>query len=447
MKQFFTISFMLILLFTAQAQPKLSVRVNPPKNYPWVVLYQLKDVKQNYVDNKQRNQDSLFVFDMSKQPSGMYLLMYDMDARNFIYFLFNKKNVALNVFPYQHNKVEILQSKENKVYLPYAGQQAALIHQLNKLENNLVDQKLTGKDSLHFVRLKRKLDSLQQLYEKKSKGLLAHTYIQNKFEYYPDFQGDKKVYFKDKTTHYFDRLDFNNADLKRSNVIIDKINRYVFGINPPQNPKTKHLEYMRRIESILPKIKDRTYRNNVIFSLTSSFIPVDGRVSKMLIKKYIDKMPAAEKSSFNTQSILDQIGLTIGEQAPDFSFKDLKGHQYDLYKVTKKKPYTLLIFWSATCPHCLHAMPKIQKMFKNRKDFNVVAIGLESETYPWSSEHQYYPEFYHGIKMKKWDNPIVKTYGIHATPTFFVLNSKNEIIAEPYEVKDIQQFLDKLHKK
>jgi len=447
MKRLLIILFITTSFFNSFAQSELSVRLNPPKNYPWVVLYRLNNVKQNYVDNKQLNQDSLFVFDMSKQPSGMYLLMYDMDARNFIYFLHNNEDISLNVYPKQHNKIEILKSKENKVYLPYAGQQSLLVYQLNKIENDLADNRINTKDSLQFIAYKTKLDKLQKMHEKKSKQLLAHKYIQSKYEYYPDFQSDKKAYFADKTAHYFDRLDFNDPDLKHSNIIIDKINRYVFGINPPKNPKTKHLEYMRRIESVLPKIKDSIYRNNVIFSLTSSFIPVDGRVSKMLIKKYINKMSEDEKTGFNTQSVLDQIGLTIGEQAPDFTFKDLKGHQYDLYELTKKKPYTLLVFWSATCPHCLHAMPKIQKMFQNRKDFNVVAIGLESETYPWSSEHQYYPEFYHGVKMKKWDNPIVKTYSLHATPTFFVLNSKNEIIAEPYEVKDIQEFLDKLSKK
>jgi hypothetical protein len=91
-------------------------------------------------------------------------------------------------------------------------------------------------------------------------------------------------------------------------------------------------------------------------------------------------------------------------------------------------------------------MPKIQKMFKDRKDFNVVAIGLESEKYPWSSEHQYYPEFIHGIKLQKWDNPIVNKYYLTATPTFFILDRTGVIKAKPYEVKNIAVFLKQLNK-
>jgi len=424
------------------AQDSLTVKMHPAKKYPWNVLYQLKNVKQDYIDNKQQNKDSVFVYKMKNLPSGMYLLMYDMDSRNFIYFIYNHENINMDIYPAEHNKILIKKSKENKVFLPYAGQRDLLVAKMNELEQKLAKNKLTDEDKNQFLELKKNLDTLQIKYLNKSNGLLAHKYINNLAEYYPDIQLPAKAYFKDKMQHYFDGLDFNDEDLQHTNILINKINNYVFEVNPPKKPKTKHLEYLKRIELILPKIKDSVYRDNVIFSLTSSFANIDGRVSKILIDKYIKKMPEAEQKKINLQGILDQIGLTIGETAPDFTFRDLKENKYTLYKITPKKPYTLLIFWSATCPHCLHAMPKIQKMMKNRKDFNVVAIGLESEKYPWSSEHQYYSEFYHGLKLQKWENPIVKVYGIHATPSFFILNEKNEIIAEPYEVKNIKTWLE-----
>ncbi len=448
MKQKFYIVFLLFLFTQAFfAQDSLSVKLHPAQKYPWSVLYQLKDVKQLYINNKQQNKDSVFVYDMAQLTPGMYLLMYDMDSQNFVYFIYNHEPVQLDVYPKQHNKILIRKSKENKVFLPYAGKHNLLVSKLNKIEGKLAAGNLSVHDKQTFKLLKKNLDSLQLKYLKKSTGLLANKYIKNMAEYYPDINKPAKAYFTDKLQNYFSHVNFNDADLKRSNILIDKINTYVFNINPPKNPKTKHLEYLKRIENILPRIKDSVYKNNVIFSLTTSFVNVDGRVSKTLIDKYIKKMPAEEQQKINLQSVLDQIGLTIGEKAPDFNFNDLKGHQYNLYKITPKKPYTLLIFWSATCPHCLHAMPKIQKMFKDRDNFNIVAIGLETEHYPWSSEHQYYPEFIHGIKLEKWNNPIIKTYGIHATPTFFILNDKNEIIAEPYEVKDIQEFLDNLYDK
>ena len=441
--------FLLYLLaFTSiiSAQNKLKVSFEPHKDFPWTVLYELKDVKQNYIDNKQMSKDSTFTYNMDKLKPGVYLLMYDMDANHYIYFLYNNENVSLRVTPRLSNKVEILQSKENKVYLPYAGKQSLLVHRLNELENALSEGNFNDEKKVKFNKLKQELNKLQTEYTAKSDSLLAHKYIVNMKEYYPDINLPKDEYFADKMAHYFDGLNFDDPDLQRSNILINKINTYVFRINPPKQPKTQHLEYLKRIENVLSKIKSEKYRNNVIFSLTASFVDTDGRVSKALINDYIKKMSPEYQKQINVEGILAQVGISIGEKAPEFSFEDLKGNKYTLSKIVPAKPYTLLIFWSATCPHCLHAMPKISKMMKDVDNFNVVAIGLESENYPWSSEHQYYPDFYHGIKLKKWDNPIVKLYGINATPSFFILNDKGEVIAKPYEVKNIKEFLDGLKK-
>ena len=442
MKKIVLLPFLFIFINYIQAQNQLKVKLHPATKYPWAVLYQLKNVQQEYIDNKQQNKDSLFVFDMTGKPKGMYMLMYDM--KNFLFFIYNQEDVQLDVYPEQEYKIEIKNSKENKIYLPYAGKHDKWVSRLKQLEKYLANDQFTEQQQKKFNELKQQLDTLQKEYLLKSDSLLAHKYIFANDEYYPDFQGDKSKYFQLKQKHYFDKLDFNDSDLQHSNIIINKINTYVFDINPPKNPKTKHLEYFKRIETILPLIKDSVYRNNVIFSLTTSFVNVDGRVSKMLINKYIDKMSQAEKKEINLSSLLDQIGLTIGEKAPDFSFVDLLEKKHQLSTIVAKKPYTLLIFWSATCSHCLHAMPKIQKLMKNRKDFNVVAIGLETEKYPWSSEHQYYPEFIHGLKLQKWNNPVVKLYHLHATPTFFILNNTGEIIAEPYEVKDLEKYISQI---
>ena len=438
------IAFLFILIFTGQiffAQDTLKVKLHPAKQYPWTVLYQLKDVRQSYIDNKQQNKDSAFIYQMQHLAPGMYLLMYDMDSQNFVYFVYNHESVELEVFPKEHNKILIHRSKENKVFLPFAGKHNRWVAMLNKLEKKLDNDLLTADDKKAFKKQKYLLNQLQINYLKKAKGLLVQKYIRAMAEYYPDINLPKTDYWKDKKAHYFANLDFNDMDLQHSNILIHKINTYVFDIDPPKDPKTKHLEYMKRIETILPKIKDQTYRDNVIISLTNSFINVDGRVTKMLIEKYINKMPEKDKSHINIKSILDQVGITVGEKAPDFTFTDFLNKKHRLSKIVPKKPYTLLIFWSATCSHCLHAMPIVKKMMQNRKDFNVVAIGLEYEKYPWSVEQQNYPDYYHGLKLNKWKNPIVKTYGVHATPTFFILNQQGEVIAKPYEVEDIESWL------
>ncbi len=437
-----TFFLLITILYTGlQAQDSLQVHIYPAKQYPWTVLYELKDVKQSYINNKQQNKDSLFVYNLKGRKPGLYLLMYDMNPNNFVYFIYNNETVSLNVYPFENNRIEVIKSNENKVFLPYRKSFLKITAALHRIEKKLFNKTANHNDAIQYKNLKKQLDSLQQKTQTHAKGLLAEKYIKNMQRFFPDSLLPTETYINLKDKHFFDYLNFNDNDLQRSNIIIDLINDYVFSFNPPQNPQTQHLEYLKKIERILPLINNRNYRNNIIFSLTTSFVNTDGRVSKLLIDKYIKKMTPEEQKQINLQNILDEIGLSIGEQAPDFEFTDLNEKKHTLYQYTAQKPYTLLIFWSATCPHCLHAMPKIKKLMQARPDFTVVAIGLESEKYPWSSEHQYYPEFVHGLKLQKWDNPIVKTYHIKATPTFFVLNNRNEIIAEPYEVKNLEAFL------
>ncbi len=442
------ISFLLALIFAGQiffAQDTLTVKLHPARMFPWTILYELNNVKQNYINNKQQNEDSTFVYKMQDMSPGMYLLMYDMNNRNFIYFIYNHEPISLEIYPKEHNKILIHRSKENKVFLPYATKYNKWISQLNELEKKMDKGQLTESDKKDFAKICDMLNQQQINYLKKSKNLLAHKYIEAMTEYYPDINLPEKTYWKKKKAQYFSHLDFNDPDLQRSNIIINKINQYVFEIDPPKEPKTNHLEYMKRIEEILLKIKDQTYRDNVIISLINSFINVDGRVTKMLINKYLKTMPEKDKRQVNVNAVLEQVGMTVGETAPEFTFVDFLNKKHSFYKILKQKSYTLLIFWGSTCSHCLHAMPIVNKMMQNRKkDFNVVAIGIEYEKYPWSSEHQNYPDFYHGLKLQKWQNPIVKTYGVHATPTFFIINSKGEVIAKPYDVEDIETWL-KMH--
>lgn len=441
MKHVFFISIYIALLLNLQAQDSLVVKLHPAKSYPWTILYQLKDVRQFYIDNKKQNKDSTFIYSLKGLPKGMYVLMYDMQPGHYVYFIYNNESIELDLFPRDSQIFKVSQSKENAIYLPYIDKQKALVNRLNILEDLKANNKLSNEDMLLFKDLKRQLNKLQQDYLSKSKDLLAHKYIKAMDEYYPDINLPSSAYFKEKSQNYLSNLDFNDKDLQHSNILIDKVNHYVFSINPPSNPKTKHLEYLNRIDTVIKRIEAISYKNNLIVSLTQSFIRVDGRVSKYLIEHYIKKMPEDFQYQIGLQNIIDQIGLTIGEQAPDFSFKNFNENGFQLKQIIPKKPYTLLVFWSSTCPHCLRAMPKIKDMFKERTDFNVVAIGLESEKYSWSEEQAKYPDFYHGIKLQKWQNPIVKLYGIHATPTFFIIDNQGQIIAQPYEVKDIEDWL------
>ena len=73
----------------------------------------------------------------------------------------------------------------------------------------------------------------------------------------------------------------------------------------------------------------------------------------------------------------------------------------------------------------------------------VVTIGLEKDATDWTEEIKNYPDFIHGIGLGKWENPLVQTYAIAATPTYFVLDANKIIVAKPYDVEGLEAFFRK----
>ncbi len=415
--------------------------------YTWSILYQIKDFKNVYIENKQPDSLGYFVYDMKGKLPGEYVLLYDTTQQKKVYFFYNNEDILLDIYPEENHKIEIKKSKENKVYLPYLGKRDYIVSVLDKFEKQIEENKITYPDRVIFKDFKKNLKALQKEYTAKSRSLLVNRLIKNGNEYYPDISLDPESYFNDKLSRYFENFDINDSIVARSHLLSEKVYKYIFQIHPPVDPATAKDEYLERVRKVWYLIKNEKIKQDMILSLIGAFVNVNGQVSKALIEKYYNNFPPEVKSQINIRNILNEIGLIEGETAPDFEFTDLN-HKYKLSGIQSDK--ILLVFWSATCPHCLKAMPEIQKIMKDKKDWKVVAIGLEGNKTDWLREHYFYPEFIHGIFLNpenKWDQEIVKKYYINSTPSFFVLDKDKKIIAKPYEVEDVKKLVEKLENK
>src|SRR5690606_17506083 len=131
---------------------------------------------------------------------------------------------------------------------------------------------------------------------------------------------------------------------------------------------------------------------------------------------------------------------SIGVKAKDFPINNSTLHTLETSE------YYVLIFWSSTCPHCLQELPKVQNLMKNydAKEIKVIAYGIEDDKANWEKVTANYPEFINVIGLEKWDNPLVKDYGIMSTPSYFVLNKNKIIISKPDDADGLEAFLKSL---
>ena len=85
-------------------------------------------------------------------------------------------------------------------------------------------------------------------------------------------------------------------------------------------------------------------------------------------------------------------------------------------------------------------MPKVKDLMTTVSNTKVIAFGLEDNAVNWSNEIKNYPDFVHSIGLGKWENPLVQTFAIAATPTYFVLDASKKIIVKPYDFEGLETF-------
>lgn len=92
------------------------------------------------------------------------------------------------------------------------------------------------------------------------------------------------------------------------------------------------------------------------------------------------KPQAPETPQESSQPVQEpEVGINVGNIAPDFTLTDLNGNEVTLSKLKGKKVY--LNFWTTECPYCRMEMPEINRFNKEYGDkILVYGINLGEDT-------------------------------------------------------------------
>ena len=121
----------------------------------------------------------------------------------------------------------------------------------------------------------------------------------------------------------------------------------------------------------------------------------------------------------------NEIGIRIGQLAPDFELKTLDGETVKLSDYKGQR--VMLNFWATWCPPCRAEMPDMQK-FQENKDVQVLAVNLhETESDPDNVQ-----EFIDELKLTLTvpldeKSAVSNHYQIMAYPTSFMIDSNGRI--------------------
>ncbi len=428
----------LLSLFLGVAQQIKGV-FSPANAFKTTILYHLSEGKTNYVSYGVVNTNGEMQIELeASAPAGMYRLVYALpQSENNFEFIYSGKPVLFNFK--NETGVEFTNSKENQLLQSYNQLMA-------NAQNDFVQLYAQPTlDTLNYKLRVQKIDSLQNAYERLSKGTIAAHFISATKPYIPSKIETVSEYISNVKTKYFEAIDFKDPILQNSNFIIDKFLDYVFLMQFSET--TSLQEYQSNIDEIYSTLAttDPFYKLTTLNALRELLeTSGDADLAVYLTKNYVLPLVRQQNDTELITTLETFIRIALGEKAPNFVIENSsETSNASLYDLEGADNY-LLIFWSSDCSHCLNELPEVHAYISSHpeKKITVVAIGIEENIAQWSKTIVPWSEFTHSIAKGKWTHEITQTYDIQSTPTYFVLDDSKVITAKPYSLNDLKAVLD-----
>ncbi len=433
MKKLIFILFLLPILGLSQS---VKGNFSPAEEFTYAFLYQATPEGANYINRGKL--DSIGNFEIpldSTMSPGIYKIVYATppEENNFDFIYDGKETVAFNFSNEQG--VEFTDSDENKLWNSYLKS----MDMVNQTVSNYYSKEHIDKEG--FSSIFKVLKDTQLAYEESASGKLVSAFITANRPYIPTKYEDISTYSKNLKTQYLSQIDFSNYLLQSSSFLVDRVTAYVFNI--VQNPTDE--TYKQHVDDIAAAISndDSIIKTSLLEVVWQRFVTLKNHdLANYVTEKHLLDLANTTNNKVLAETITSYKNTSVGTKAPNFEIP-LAENITSLHALEGAENY-LVIFWSSGCGHCLAELPKVKELVSNKPNLKVVAFGLEEDDIKWSEEIKNYPNFTHVIGLGKWDNPIVKTYGVAATPAYFLLDKEKVIIAKPYEYEDVELSINDL---
>ncbi len=431
--------FVFLMTLALHAQGSLSGNFAPPKDFKWLIIYELTPGGEQYIADT-AIEDGFFTLKMpATAKPGMYRLVYAVPQDEYyIDIIYNtKENVKFN-FDLEEG-LTITNSEENKWFNEY-------FTKIDAAQDKLMEfYEAGGGAGQKYQSLINELKKIQDYYENTKVGTIANKFITSNRSYLPKTYEPLAEFLKHKKQHHFDYLDLDSSILQGSNFLTDKISKYVFATIPAGIKSEEELEeeVNRNVKTLAGIIKDtpQDFQVKAFHQLWEiAEVNTMATAADYIFDYHLKQLAFTTGNQELVDTIETEVRLRIGAMAPEITW-NTKGKKMALSTMGTAENY-LLIFWSSTCSHCLNELPALHKELTRFENLKVIAVGLEDEELNWKKVASTLPSFNHAIALGKWESEYAHTFNIQKTPTYFILDNKKRFLAKPENDIEVIEFLE-----
>ena len=136
--------------------------------------------------------------------------------------------------------------------------------------------------------------------------------------------------------------------------------------------------------------------------------------------------------------------LNRGQDAPDFSLKDIHGKQHSLGSLRGR--IVILQFWNVNCPSCRKEMPVYKKIYSENQSDKLVMLGVSMKIGEKTSKYieQEKLEWPQVVLDKRGYHEIGKSYNIQYVPDNYVIGPDGKIAAKHLNAHELKTTIKEL---
>ena len=422
----FTFLFSFLVVIGVQAQFNVSIEDPSKLKINEAILYTL-DGSKDILSSKELKRNNHWIFNVPKTYHGM-IKIYFPEINYSINAISENKNVKMKLHGTVNKISEVTYLDESNILME---KNQDLQHKKEFIFPALAEIKAFYTENSDFgIALSKEINRLGEEVEVNPEKHPFINYYKTNYDKYVVKNSAGNNATQNEMIQF---LSNTNEMLESSSLIRPILVNY---LNKATNSNVED-----SVDKLLQAVNVETPRGQTILSELIEIFEVFGMGN--LKEKYLTEAKKL-KCTINdrlSSTITANKNVELGATFPDIKFSNvLNTNQKNLHSVKSDKK--VIVFWASTCSHCENDLPILHQKYSEMKSNNIEIVGFSLDTdknsynkiataLPWINT----------TELKGWYSSSVEIYNIHATPTYFVLDSNNKIIAKPDKASDVLQFL------